>query len=169
MTAGWYGVVVQDANGCVDTTSVVITQPQAGLALSTTQVNVLCFGNNTGSINLTVTGGTAPYTYAWSNNTTAQDPQNLTAGSYTVTVTDANGCTSTATVTITEPATAVTVSATAQNILCLNGTGGVSSTPAGGVPPYTFSWTNNATTQNITGLQAGTYTVTVMDANGCTA
>ena len=169
MAAGAYTVTVTDANGCTAQTSVTITQPQAGLALSTTQVNVLCFGNSTGSINLTVTGGTAPYTYAWSNNTTQEDPSNLAAGAYTVTVTDANGCTATTTVTITQPGSAVSVSATAQNILCLNGTGGVNSTPSGGVAPYTYSWTNNATTQNITNLQAGSYTVTVQDANGCTA
>ncbi len=169
MAAGWYGVTVTDANGCVDTTSVIITQPQAGLALTTTQVNVLCFGNSTGSVNLTVTGGTAPYTYAWSNNTTLEDPTGLAAGTYTVTVTDANGCTATTTVTITEPASAVSVTTQSQNILCLNGTGSVSSTPSGGVAPYTYSWTNNATTQNITNLQAGSYTVTVQDANGCTA
>ncbi|NDA88453.1 MAG: hypothetical protein EBY14_13225 [Betaproteobacteria bacterium] len=169
LAAGTYTVTVTDANGCTAQTSVTITQPQAGLALSTTQVNVLCFGNNTGSINLTVTGGTPVYTYAWSNNTTQEDPQNLASGSYTVTVTDANGCTAQTSVTITQPATALSVSATPQNILCLNGTGAVTSTPVGGVPPYTYSWTNNATTQNITGMQAGTYTVTVMDANGCTA
>ena len=169
MAAGWYGVTVTDANGCVDTTSVIITQPQAGLALTTTQVNVLCFGNSTGSVNLTVTGGTAPYTYAWSNNTALEDPTGLAAGTYTVTVTDANGCTATTTVTITEPASAVSVTTQSQNILCLNGTGSVSSTPSGGVAPYTYSWTNNATTQNITNLQAGSYTVTVQDANGCTA
>ncbi len=169
MAAGWYGVTVTDANGCVDTTSVIITQPQAGLALTTTQVNVLCFGNSTGSVNLTVTGGTAPYTYAWSNNTALEDPTGLAAGTYTVTVTDANGCTATTTVTITEPASAVSVTTQSQNILCVNGTGSVSSTPSGGVAPYTYSWTNNATTQNITNLQAGSYTVTVQDANGCTA
>ena len=169
LIAGTYTVVVTDANGCIDTTSVIITQPQSGLSLSSTQVNVLCFGNNTGAINLTVAGGTAPYTYAWSNNTTAQDPSNLIAGVYTVTVTDANGCTATLSITITQPATAVSISTTVQNILCLNGTGSINSSPAGGVSPYTYSWSNQATTQNITNLQAGNYTVTVTDANGCTA
>ena len=169
LIAGTYTVVVTDANGCIDTTGVIITQPQSGLSLSSTQVNVLCFGNNTGSIDLTVTGGTGPYTYAWSNNTTAQDPSNLIAGAYTVTVTDANGCTATLSITITQPATAVSISTTVQNILCLNGTGSINSSPAGGVSPYTYSWSNQAITQNITNLQAGNYTVTVTDANGCTA
>ena len=169
MAAGPYTVTVTDANGCTANSNVTITQPAAGLALTTTQVNVLCNGNNTGSVNLTVTGGTAPYTYAWSNNTSLQDPTGLSAGSYTVTVTDASGCTATTTVTITQPATPLSVTVAAQNILCLNGTGSVNSTPAGGVAPYTYSWSNQGITQNITNLQAGSYTVTVQDANGCTA
>jgi gliding motility-associated-like protein len=120
-------------------------------------------------VNLTVTGGTAPYTYAWSNNTTQQDPTGLVAGTYTVTVTDAGGCTANTTVTITQPAAPLAVTVTVQNILCLNGTGSVNSTPTGGVAPYTYSWSNQGITQNITNLQAGSYTVTVQDANGCTA
>jgi gliding motility-associated-like protein len=170
LSPGTYTYTATSVDGCISApVSVTIVQPQAALTLSTTQINVLCSGNSSGSIDLTVSGGTAPYTYAWSNNTTLEDPSNLLAGTYTVTVTDANGCTATTTVTITQPGSAVTITATAQNILCLNGTGSVSSTPNGGVSPYTFSWTNSANTQNITNLQAGSYTVTVQDANGCSA
>jgi len=169
MAAGPYTVTVTDANGCTANSNVTITQPAAGLALTTTQVNVLCNGNNTGSVNLTVSGGTAPYTYLWSNNGTAEDPTGMAAGAYTVTVTDGSGCTATTTVTITQPATPLAVTVAVQNILCLNGTGSVNSTPTGGVAPYTYSWSNQGITQNITNLQAGSYTVTVQDANGCTA
>ena len=168
LAAGTYSVTVTDANGCTSQTSVTITQPQGGLSLSTTQVNVLCYGNSTGSINLTATGGTSPYTYAWSNNTTQEDPTNLAAGTYSVTVTDANGCTAQTTVSITQPSTALTASATAQNILCLNGTGSVTAQGNGAVAPYSYLWNNQATTQTVTGLLAGTYVATVMDANGCT-
>ncbi|NBY41513.1 MAG: hypothetical protein EBQ66_11715, partial [Flavobacteriia bacterium] len=161
MAAGPYTVTVTDANGCTANSNVTITQPAAGLALTTTQVNVLCNGNNTGSVNLTVSGGTAPYTYLWSNNGTAEDPTGMAAGAYTVTVTDGSGCTATTTVTITQPATPLAVTVAVQNILCLNGTGSVNSTPTGGVAPYTYSWSNQGITQNITNLQAGSYTVTV--------
>ncbi|NCX45269.1 MAG: adhesin, partial [Betaproteobacteria bacterium] len=131
--AGVYTVVATDANGCTTTQTVTITQPQGALALSTTKVDVLCFGNSTGSINLTVTGGTAPYTYAWSNNTTQEDPQNLAAGTYTVTVTDANGCTAQTSVTITQPQAGLALSTTQVNVLCSgNNTGSINLTVTGG-------------------------------------
>ncbi|NBP30413.1 MAG: adhesin, partial [Flavobacteriia bacterium] len=128
----------------------------------------MCSGNTTGSINLTVTGGTAPYTYAWSNNTTQEDPSNLAAGTYTVTVTDANGCTATTTVTITQPSN-LTSSYTQVNVLCFgNGTGSINLTVSGGVAPYTYAWSNNTTQEDPQNLLAGVYTVVATDANGCT-
>ncbi len=175
--AGTYTVVVTDANGstggCTATTTVIITQPAAALTVSTTQVNVLCFGGTTGSINLTPAGGTPAYTYAWSNGAVTQDLSGLAAGTYTVNVTDANGstggCTATTSVTITQPAAPLTVSTTQVNILCNGGTtGSIDLTPAGGTAPYTYSWSNGAVTQDLTGIAAGTYTVNVTDANGLT-
>ncbi|HSU27204.1 MAG TPA: T9SS type B sorting domain-containing protein, partial [Chitinophagaceae bacterium] len=134
-----------------------------------TQVNVLCFGGSNGSIDLSVTGGTAPYTYLWSNTATTQDLTGLIAGTYSVTVTDAVGCTTSVTVTITQPALLV-ASETHSNVICHGGsTGSIDLTPSGGVGPYTYLWSNAATTQDLTGLIAGTYSVTVTDANGCTA
>ncbi|NDF71331.1 MAG: adhesin, partial [Betaproteobacteria bacterium] len=140
------------------------------MALSTTKVDVLCFGNSTGSINLTVTGGTPVYTYAWSNNTTQEDPQNLAAGTYTVTVTDANGCTAQTSVTITQPQAGLALSTTQVNVLCSgNNTGSINLTVTGGTPVYTYAWSNNTTQEDPQNLAAGSYTVTVTDANGCTA
>ncbi len=166
LTAGTYTVTVTDANACTKTISATITEPPV-LALSTAVTNVLCFGNNTGSINLTVNGGTPGFTYAWSNGASIQDPINLVAGTYTVTVTDANGCSKTISATVTEP-TAITLSTTVTNVLC-NGSnsGAIDLTVSGGVTPYTYLWSNNATTQDLSNIVAGIYTVTVTDANGC--
>jgi len=168
--AGTYTVTVTDANGCTTTVTATITQPQAPLTLTNTQTNILCFGTSTGSINLTPAGGTPAYSYLWSNNATTQNLINLAAGTYSVVVTDANGCTANASVTITQPQIGLTVSTTQTNVLCFgNSTGAINATPSGGSAPYTYSWSNNATTQNLTAIPSGSYTVTVLDANGCTA
>jgi len=167
LAAGTYTVTVTDANGCTNTTSTTITQPTA-ISLSTTQVNVLCNGSATGSIDLTVSGGTGAYTYSWTGGATTQDLLGLVVGAYTVTVTDANSCTKTTSVTITQPSTIV-LTETHVNVLCNgNSTGSIDLTVSGGVSPYTYSWTGGATTQDRSGLAAGTYTVTVTDANACT-
>jgi hypothetical protein len=93
--AGTYNVTVTDAGGCTQTLNgIVITQP-AAIVLTETHVNANCNGTSTGSIDLTVTGGTAPFTYVWSNGATTQDLTNIPAGTYNVTVTDAGGCTQT--------------------------------------------------------------------------
>ncbi|MCF8451142.1 MAG: hypothetical protein K9G49_14810, partial [Taibaiella sp.] len=167
LAAGTYSVTVTDANGCTTTTSKTITQP-AALTASATSTNVNCNGGANGTIDLTVAGGTTAYSYVWSNGATTQDLSGLSAGTYSVTVTDANGCTTTASRTITQPTvlSATTASTNALCSGCNNGTAGV--TPAGGTPAYTYLWSNGATTQNVTGLVAGNYSVTVTDANGCT-
>jgi large repetitive protein len=166
--AGIYSVTVTDANGCSTSASVTITQPALALSASVSGTDVLCFGNATGAADLTVNGGTAPYNYSWSNAATTEDLANLAAGTYTVTITDANGCSTTASVTITQPASGLTSSTTQTNVLCFgNSTGAADLTVSGGTAPYNYSWSNAATTEDLTGLAAGTYTVTITDANGC--
>lgn len=167
LCAGSNCVTVTDANGCSSTACVTISEPSAISAIAV-PVNIQCFGDCNGSADLTVSGGTTPYTYLWSNGATAQDITNICAGSYTVTVTDANSNSTTANVTITSP-TAVTVSTTPSNIVC-NGicNGSIAITYSGGTEPYSFLWSNGQTTVNATGLCAGTYSVTVTDNFGCT-
>jgi len=119
-------------------------------------------------------GGTGPYTYSWNTvpGQTAATAINLAAGPYTVTVRDANNCTTTANVTITQAAAALTVTTTHVNVLCNgNSTGSATATPAGGTAPYTYSWNTIPvqTAITATGLVAGIYNVTVTDNNGCTA
>ncbi|WP_417368168.1 T9SS type A sorting domain-containing protein [Flavobacterium beibuense] len=165
--AGIYTVTITDANSCTDTAMVTITEP-AVLTASAVTTNVSCNGGSNGTVNLTVTGGTAPYTFAWSNTATTEDMTGLTAGTYNVTVTDANGCTTTASATVTEP-TILMASAVTTAVSCNGGSNGtVDLTVTGGTAPYSFAWSNTATTEDMTGLTAGTYDVTVTDANGCT-
>ena len=171
LCAGTFTISVTDINGCHGTASVTITQPPL-LTASITSINEKCFGGNNATATVTALGGTVPYTYAWNpggqTNTTATG---LSIGSYTVTVTDNNGCRATASVTITQPPQVTATMSLPTNVLC-NGasTGSATVTAGGGTPNYTYLWTpsgqSNATA---TGLSAGTYTVTITDANGCTA
>ncbi|GAA4463597.1 hypothetical protein GCM10023093_12430 [Nemorincola caseinilytica] len=168
LTAGTYTVTVTDAHGCTTVETVTLTQPEDFTA-SVTNTNVNCNGSNNATADLTVTGGTAPYTYAWSNGASTQDLSGLSAGTYSVVVTDAHGYTITRSATVTEPTTLV-ASATSENVRCYGeANGSIDVTVTGGTTAYTYNWSNGATTQDITGLVAGTYSVLVTDANGCTA
>jgi hypothetical protein len=166
LTAGNYSVVVSDANGCTYSTSVTITEP-AVLTLTTSSTNVLCNGGSDGSASVIANGGTAPYTYAWSNGGATANASNLTAGAYSVVVTDANNCSATASIAITQP-TSLTLSFTTSNVSCNGGNNGSATANAnGGTAPYTYAWSNGGATATINNLIAGTYTVTITDANGC--
>jgi gliding motility-associated-like protein len=133
---------------------------------------VTCFGGNDGSASASTTGGTSPYSYLWSNADNDSLAGNLIAGSYTVTVTDANGCTSTATVLVNEP-TMLNIQASANPSTICEGTPvQLTANAGGGTPGYTYDWTPGplaGQTQNITPTVTTTYTVTVTDANGCSA
>ncbi len=172
LAAGSYSVTVTDANGCTDSQSITITQPAASLAsaVSATQ-NVNCFGGTDGSIDLSTSGGTPPYTYNWSNGATTEDLQNISTGTYNVTITDANGCLTALSVTIAQPSGPLSAAISAsQNVLCFGGTSGsIDLTIQEGTPPYTVAWSNGSATEDLSGLPAGTYTATITDANGCTA
>ncbi len=172
LSAATYTVTVTDANGCFGTAVVTITEPADGLTVSATQVNVLCYGNTTGSATAVPAGGTAPYTYTWNTvpAQTAVTAFNLSIGTYTVTVRDANNCTATASVTITQPAAPLTVTTTQTNVAAYGGsTGTATANPSGGAGGYTYSWNTVPvqTTATAVNLSAGTYVVTVTDANGC--
>lgn len=142
--------------------------PCTAPTLSTTFISPTCTGASNGFINLTLTGGTPPFFYLWSNGATTEDLSGLGAGTYTVTVTSNGGCAASTSVTVTQP-TVINNAFVIPNILC-NGaaTGIIDLTPSGGVGPYTYLWSNGAITQDIVNLIAGTYIVTVTDANGCT-
>jgi gliding motility-associated-like protein len=168
LAAGTYCVTVSDANLCTATACVTITQPSAVTASIASSTNVLCNGASTGSATAAGAGGTGAYSFVWSNGRTTAANTGLAAGTYCVTVSDANLCTATACVTITQPsATTITIS-NVTNTACSGTSGAIDISVAGGTGVYTYNWSNGRTTQDITGLSAATYTVTVTDANGCT-
>ena len=173
LAAGTYSVIVTDANNCTKTQSgIVVGQPSAVLGLSATTVNVACYGNSTGSINLTASGGTTPYGYNWGGGITSEDRTTLAAGTYAVTVTDASGCTAALSKTITQPV-ALSLSTVITKASCPGvSNGAITLTVSGGTSPFNFDWTDVAgtnNTQNRSAIAAGSYTVNVTDANGCTA
>ncbi len=158
--------LVTDVNGNTNTCSFTVEVfPVPVIALDPT--NVSCFGFDNGSIDATITIGTAPYTYDWSNNATTEDVTGLAPGSYTLDVIDDNGCTASASTVITQP-TVLTLAAEDDNVNCFNGTdGAINITVSGGTLPYTYDWSNGASSEDLSNLSAGNYDVTVTDALGC--
>nr|MBK9653592.1 T9SS type A sorting domain-containing protein [Bacteroidota bacterium] len=168
LMAGTYTVIIGDANGCTANATYTVTGVVNALSITETHVNPTCYGNTNGSIDITVTGGSLPYTYIWTGGATTEDRTNIGAGSHTVTVTDANGCTITLCVVVTQP-NAIVISMSTTNATCNGGSNGsAAAAVSGGSSPYTYLWNTGANTANINGLAAGTYTVTVTDASGCT-
>jgi len=172
LPSGPHTVTIRDGSSNTVDIIVTITQPAAPLSVTTTQTNNVCFDAAIGTATATASGGTGPYSYSW-NSLPVQNlatASNLKAGTYTVTVTDNNGCTKTADVTITQPASAVAVTISKIDVLCFGGTNGsATAVGSGGTGPYSYSWNtspfqNNATA---TGFIAGTYTVTVTESFGC--
>ncbi|MFN4257103.1 MAG: T9SS type A sorting domain-containing protein, partial [Saprospiraceae bacterium] len=136
--------------------------------LKFTIVKPSCFGGSNGSAKVTATGTGSPFTYLWSNGATTQTATGLAAGTYTVTVTTAAGCTKTGTATVTQP-TDISIAFTNVAPACAGDANGTSkATASGGTGTKTYLWSTGATTQTITGLAAGTYTVTATDTKGCT-
>lgn len=169
ITAGIYSVSVTDANGCVATLQDTVTQP--GVYALTAQITpVACFASSTGAIDITVIGGTGPYTYGWNNNQFTQDLTNLLAGSYSVVVTDAQGCQASGSYVVSQPSAVLTLNAAITNASCTGTTTAtIDLTVTGGAAPYTYAWSNQAVTQDLVSIGVGTYTVVVTDAGGCQA
>lgn len=169
LPAGTYLVRVEDSNGCQKDTTITIAQPTDLVVTVTNTTNASCFNVNDGSIDINVTGGVTPYTFAWSGGLApTQNQQNIAGGTYTLTVTDANSCEETLTIVVGQtPAMFLNV-ASIDNVSCSGDNNGrVDITVNGGTAPYTFDWSNGATTEDINQLNGGTYTVVVTDANGC--
>ena len=166
LSPGNYAVTLTDNNLCSATSSFLITDPTPITTTSNTVDNA-CYGNANGSIALNPAGGTAPYTYLWTTGNTSAAISGLAAGTYNVTITDNVNCTATSSVQINQPAAlTVTTAATQATQGQFNGSATVSNI-TGGTPPYSEAWSNGQTSNTVTGLAAGNYTVTVTDNNGC--
>ena len=170
MIAGTYFFYVIDDNGCSELFSIVVGEGQ----LTPLQVNAVtsdidCFGNNNGSIDLTVSDGATPYSFIWNNGAITEDLSNLAAGTYTVVVTDAAGQSFTSSYTIIEPSE-ITATYTVTNVTTSGGNdGAIDLIASGGVAPYLYYWSTSPTqtTEDISNLIAGTYTVWIVDVNNC--
>ena len=169
LAAGIYAVTVTDSTGCADMASVTIVEPSALVMTVDGTIDASCNGSSNGSISISVSGATPSYSFFWSNGSTVEDVTGLAAGPYTVTVIDANSCSTVSnTITINEPTGLSVTNIFPTNASC-NGLsdGAVNITVSGGTPGYNFLWSNGATTEDITGIPAGTYGATISDANGC--
>lgn len=163
--AGTYTVYAKDANGCIGQSSIVLTQPTP-ISLNAIPTMITCFGNNNGSISINVSGGTP--TYINTINSANGSFTGLSAGNYTITSTDANGCIQTFNTTITEP-TQVMLTGVSTSASAGSSNGSITMTGSGGLSPYTYSinGTNYYSGTLFSNLAAGTYTCYVKDANGC--
>lgn len=167
LVAASYSITVRDNAGCTATVSATLTQPSA-VSGTVSSLPVNCFGNATGTVSAGGSGGVAPYTYLWPalGGSTLATVGGAAAGTYTVTIKDANLCPITRTVTVTQP-TSLTLTSTLTPATCGNANGSGTVTVSGGTTPYTYNWSNSGLTNVLSGASAGNYTLTVTDFNGC--
>lgn len=169
---GQYTIIVSDNNGCFTSIRANIDQPDS-LEMTHTLEHAICFGYTNGYIDVDVTGGVLPYSYAWSTSETTDSIFNLGAGMYDVTITDTNGCQIADTFEITHPdSLEVTLYAPVMtngyNITYNGGSdGSIDASVVGGTLAYTYSWNTGDDVEDLFGLDSGTYSITVIDANGC--
>ncbi|MEQ8325077.1 MAG: gliding motility-associated C-terminal domain-containing protein [Vicingaceae bacterium] len=166
--AGTYWVLVNDSSGCSKTDTIELNEP-AQLAVAFGVTLPSCFNSCDAMVSVQVTGGTAPYTYAWNDPGNQSSPVafGLCPGYALVTVTDAKNCSFTDSVLVTAPS-AIALTPILTNPSCLNGdNGNISVSASGGQAPFQFSWSNGFKGNSISGLEAGSYTVTAIDANQC--
>jgi hypothetical protein len=166
LAAGSFTASISDANGCLATSTIALVNPNSPTAASQAIAAPSCNGGNNGSISLNVSGGQAPYTYAWSNGSTTAI---LTAasGTYNVTVTDQAGCSTVLSGLVIPVQPPIQSAMATTNVDCNGNPGTATITATGGAGSFSFLWSNGTTTASISNLQPGQYTVVVTDQNGC--
>lgn len=167
VTSGVYTVTISDSVGCAEITTIYLGDSTSAALSIASQTDVLCTGLETGQLSVSAVGN-APFVYSWSNGSITDAANNLAAGSYTVTVTDANLCSNVFTASVSETGIALNLDLDAMGILCNGDSNGrVSSYVSGGTAPYSYSWSNGATSESLSNLLTGSYALTVTDANAC--
>jgi len=168
-TGKYFLVITNTTNGCTAVDSVVVMQSLPVLAVLDTLTNVSCQGGSNGSASISGSGGNGSFTYLWSNGSTNASISGLAAGTYMATVTDGETCTASISVSISQPAL-LQANATATGETSLEANDGTATAaPIGGTPDFDYIWSNGATTASISELEPGSYTVSVVDANGCSS
>lgn len=168
-TEGFHSIVAGVLQSEISAANCLNVCNGCNVSVSITATHVSCPNGNNGSATANPSGGISPYTYAWSNGATTQTISGLSAGNYTVTVTDADNCTQSESISITQPTPFSLSTQVTNETLPGAANGSVILSVSGGTPGYRYIWSNGATTRDIFGLIAGTYTVTVTDNNNCTA
>lgn len=169
LTEGSWTDTVVDHNGCTYILHITISEPSP-ISVSVELVDsASCAGSSDGAIHITVSGGTPPYSHHWSNGDTTEDLTGIPAGTYTDTITDANGCTTViGPVTVGEPPQLAVTPDSIDPVSCAgNSDGAIYISVSGGTPPYQYLWSSGAQVEDLTGVPAGTYTITVTDRHGC--
>jgi uncharacterized repeat protein (TIGR01451 family) len=167
LQAGTYTLIATDAHGCTQSSSAVVSQTFLPLQYTSNSTNPTCYNGTNGAITLVVTGGLLPYTFQWSvPAVTGSTPQGLSAGIYGVTVTDNNGSQFEEVFQLVDPSP-ITISMSSSPAAGSQNTGTAAALASGGAGSYSYLWNTGATTPQLSGLAAGTYTVVVTDANGC--
>ena len=170
LSANSYTLIITDDNKCQVTEIFTIVQPAAPLAATYTKKDVACFGGNNGTIDLSVTGGTSPYSFMWSDGQGIEDRSTLAAGTYTVKITDFSGCTISQTIEILEPSAILSATVSVKNTVCKNSNdGSILVSITGGTKPYSLVWKGYSYTDStISNLSPGVYELLITDAKGCT-
>ena len=170
LSAGIHNIIVTDVNSCISIFSSFLHEPSLLVSSVSNISNVSCNGFSDGFATVSVSGGTAPYSYSWDNGQTSNTAIGLMAGNYNISITDLNGCSSTSTATIAEPIMLTSSITSTNDVSCNGGSDGSAVVSAsGGTAPYTYLWTNGDTNETSIGLSIGTQNVIITDINGCSS
>ena len=174
LIAGTYTLTVTDAKNCTNQTPFVVDEPLQELGLSAAPVDINCFGENTGEVQVTTLGGTPGYTYQWVSPINgvlpyfSEDLNGIYAGEYILNTTDENGCIASINVNVDQPLQPISIDVDISNVLCFGESSGyIHPNVYGGTANYIFSWSNGSVIEDLNALDAGDYTLSVLDAAGC--